>query len=110
MTIKRLGNFSIPIKVFHEHQAEVKVEVVKEGGAVEVETPASPPEVGEDKSEEETKESQEIETAVEEKVRDEEPAEAAIEVDEERKAEETAEENKEDPIGPSEDKDKPGQE
>lgn len=29
--IKRLGNYTVPIKVFHEDRAEVKVEVVKEG-------------------------------------------------------------------------------
>lgn len=28
--IKRLGNYTVPIKVFHEDRAEVKVEVVKE--------------------------------------------------------------------------------
>ncbi len=28
--IKRLGNYSVPIKIFHEEQAELKVEVVKE--------------------------------------------------------------------------------
>lgn len=29
--IKRLGHFSVPIKVFHEERAELKIEVVKEG-------------------------------------------------------------------------------
>ncbi len=29
--IKRLGNYTVPIKIFHEEKAEVKVEVVKEG-------------------------------------------------------------------------------
>ena len=29
--IKRLGNYTIPIKIFHEERAEVKLEVVKEG-------------------------------------------------------------------------------
>jgi large subunit ribosomal protein L9 len=29
--IKRLGNYTIPIKTFHEERAEVKLEVVKEG-------------------------------------------------------------------------------
>lgn len=28
--IKRLGNFTVAIKVFHEQQAEVKIEVIKE--------------------------------------------------------------------------------
>ncbi len=31
--IKRLGNFTVPIKIFHEERAEVKLEVIKEGGA-----------------------------------------------------------------------------
>ncbi len=30
--IKRLGNYTIPIKVFHEQQAELRIEVKKEGG------------------------------------------------------------------------------
>lgn len=29
--IKRLGNFTVPIKIFHEEKAEVKLEIVKEG-------------------------------------------------------------------------------
>jgi large subunit ribosomal protein L9 len=29
--IKRLGNYTVPIKIFHEDRAEIKVEVVKEG-------------------------------------------------------------------------------
>jgi large subunit ribosomal protein L9 len=29
--IKRLGNYTIPIKIFHEERAEVKLEVIKEG-------------------------------------------------------------------------------
>ncbi len=29
--IKRLGNYTIPIKIFHEQQAELKIEVKKEG-------------------------------------------------------------------------------
>ena len=29
--IKRLGNYTVPIKIFHEERAEVKIEVVKEG-------------------------------------------------------------------------------
>lgn len=31
--IKRLGNYVVPIKAFHDEQAEVKIEVVKEGEA-----------------------------------------------------------------------------
>jgi large subunit ribosomal protein L9 len=33
--IKRLGNFTIPIKVFHDERAEIKLEVNKEGAALE---------------------------------------------------------------------------
>jgi len=29
--IKRLGNYAVPIKVYHDEQAEVKIEVIKEG-------------------------------------------------------------------------------
>lgn len=29
--IKRLGNYTIPVRVFHDQQAEIKVQVVKEG-------------------------------------------------------------------------------
>lgn len=29
--IKRLGNFTVPIKIFHEERAEIKLEVIKEG-------------------------------------------------------------------------------
>ncbi len=39
--IKRLGNYTVPIKTFHEERAEVKLEVVKEGepGAKEEKKP-----------------------------------------------------------------------
>jgi len=30
--IKRLGNYTVPIKVFHDERAEIKIEVKKEGG------------------------------------------------------------------------------
>lgn len=39
--IKRLGNFTVAVKVFHDEQAEIKVEVKKEG-AEEEEKAASP--------------------------------------------------------------------
>jgi large subunit ribosomal protein L9 len=39
--IKRLGNYTIPIKVFHDDRAQIKLEVVREGGAEE-EEPAEP--------------------------------------------------------------------
>jgi large subunit ribosomal protein L9 len=33
--IKRLGHFTVPVKVFHEERAEIKIEVVKEGAPKE---------------------------------------------------------------------------
>jgi len=37
--IKRLGHYTVPVKVFHEERAEIKIEVVKEGEPVkELET------------------------------------------------------------------------
>lgn len=33
--IKRLGNFSIPVKVYQDDRAEVKIQVLKEGGGSE---------------------------------------------------------------------------
>lgn len=46
--IKRLGNYTVPIKVFHEDRAEVKVEVVREGEE-------APESKGEEKPEEEAR-------------------------------------------------------
>lgn len=37
--LKRLGNYTVPIKVFHEDRAEISVEVVKEGAPAEEEAP-----------------------------------------------------------------------
>jgi len=37
--IKRLGNYTVPIKVFHDDRAEIKLEVVREGGPEEAESP-----------------------------------------------------------------------
>jgi large subunit ribosomal protein L9 len=55
--IKRLGNYTIPVKVFHEERAEIKIEVVKEGAPSEEARPEEVPEV---------KEEQETEPAVSE--------------------------------------------
>ncbi|MFB0566467.1 MAG: 50S ribosomal protein L9 [Candidatus Aminicenantaceae bacterium] len=52
--IKRLGNYSVPIKVYHDDRAEVKVEVVRE-------------EARDEKKEEELKEKKEVKVEVEEK-------------------------------------------
>jgi large subunit ribosomal protein L9 len=47
--IKRLGHYAVPIKVFHEDKAEIKVEVVKEEAE-------GPPDKAEPPAAEETKE------------------------------------------------------
>jgi len=39
--IKRLGNYTIPIKVFHDERAEIKIEVKKEGAEEEDKKPAA---------------------------------------------------------------------
>lgn len=39
--IKRLGNYTIPIKVFHDERAEIKIEVKKEGAEEEEKKPAA---------------------------------------------------------------------
>ena len=33
--IKRLGHYTVPVKVFHDERAEIKIEVVKEGAPTE---------------------------------------------------------------------------
>jgi len=38
--IKRLGNYTVPIKVFHDERAEIKIEVKKEGAEYEEKKPA----------------------------------------------------------------------
>jgi len=43
--LKKLGNYSVPIKVFHEEKAEIKVAVVREG---EAEKPAPDTEIPEE--------------------------------------------------------------
>jgi large subunit ribosomal protein L9 len=52
--IKRLGNYTIPIKVFHDERAEIKVEVKKEGA---VEEEKKLPEMEEKAAEEKKQES-----------------------------------------------------
>lgn len=37
--IKRLGNYTVPIKVFHDERAEIKIEVNKEGAELEESKP-----------------------------------------------------------------------
>ncbi len=60
--IKRLGNYSVPIKIYHEEPTEVKIEVVKEGEKPAAETE----EKKETASGEKTKESKQEETKEEE--------------------------------------------
>lgn len=42
--LKKLGNYSVPIKVFHEEKAEIKVAVVREGGEEKLQPKAVAPE------------------------------------------------------------------
>jgi large subunit ribosomal protein L9 len=47
--IKRLGNFTIPIKVFHDERAEIRIEVKKEGaGEEDIKSAESKEEIVED--------------------------------------------------------------
>ncbi len=48
--IKRLGHYTVPVKVFHDDKAEIKVEVVKEEGEAGEDKTAAP-ESGESKGE-----------------------------------------------------------
>jgi large subunit ribosomal protein L9 len=48
--IKRLGNFTVPVKVFHDERAEIKIEVKKEGAKEEKAQPV----VSEEKIDENT--------------------------------------------------------
>jgi large subunit ribosomal protein L9 len=41
--LKRLGNYAVPIKVYHDDRAEIKVHVVKEAEAAPEPAPAEPP-------------------------------------------------------------------
>ncbi|MFC2163683.1 50S ribosomal protein L9 [Acidobacteriota bacterium] len=47
--IKRLGHFTVPVKVFHEERAEIKIEVVKEGAPTEEPKVEEAPEMKEEK-------------------------------------------------------------
>jgi len=70
--IKRLGNYSVPIKIFQEDKAEIKVEVIKPEEEIE-----------EEKKEEEVPE-EKMEEAVEERVEPEEEPKKREEVPEEK--------------------------
>ncbi len=73
--IKRLGNYSVPIKIFQEDKVEIKVEVIKPEG-----------EIGEEKKEEEVAE-EKMEEAAEEREEPEEEQKKEEEVPEEKKEE-----------------------
>ena len=101
--IKRLGNYTITIKVFHEQQAELRIEVKKEGGeetekmGIEAEEKKEM-ESAEEKRKQETKEEEVVpeETEKKESKREDEPEEDRGEKKEEEgrptKKEETGEE------------------
>ncbi len=108
--IKRLGNFTVPIKIFHEERAEVKLEVIKEGepGLKEDREPEPAPVVEEAAVPESAEATQELpvkdkgileevkETPEEEEATLEEPGERpAIVKDVPEEVEETPEEEKE---------------
>lgn len=44
--IKRLGNYAVPVKIFYDERAEVKIEVVKEEGGLEESKKEGPAEEG----------------------------------------------------------------
>ncbi|UCC39377.1 MAG: 50S ribosomal protein L9 [Candidatus Aminicenantes bacterium] len=100
--IKRLGNFTVPIKVFHEDRAEIKIEIMKEGEeeakeekekkeASEVEKEDI--EAKKEEPEKEEKEKEE-EKKVEELEKEEKKTEKAEKVEEEKEGEERQEEKK----------------
>jgi len=59
--IKRLGNYSVPIKIFQEEKAEIKIEVIKEKAVKET----GPEKKEEEKADKEKKEKPQSETKVE---------------------------------------------
>jgi large subunit ribosomal protein L9 len=96
--IKRLGNFTVAIKVFHDEQAEIRVEVKKEGEEKEEKT-ASPSEekAGAEKEEEPVQDEAEAIKNPEEENQEEKTAEPEGEKEEtpEKSEEESKEENTE---------------
>lgn len=82
--IKRLGNYTIPIKVFHDERAEIKIEVKKEGAEEEDKKPAA----SEEKISEE-KEGLKAEDAEDKK------EESPVELEQEKKEEPTVDKVKE---------------
>ncbi len=96
--IKRLGNYTVPIKIFHEDRAEVKVEVVKEGEKA--------PEKEEEKAvEEKPEEMEEAKKEPEEKPKEEELEVPKEEKEDKEKTEKKGEEAEEIKIVPEMEKD-----
>lgn len=105
--IKRLGNYTVPIKIFHEDRAEIKIEVMKEEEGVQEEKKEKEKveeermeELAEEKMKLETEE--EKETEVEAKEEEKRPKEKMKESGEEQKEKESIQEKrkekKEEPV------------
>jgi len=90
--IKRLGNYTVPIKVYHDDKAEIKIEVIKEEEEGEKKEEKKIKEKREEK-EEEMKNEEKVEE--EEKKEDEAEKGKKVEMTEEDKKEETPGESKE---------------
>ena len=97
--IKRLGNYTVPIKIFHEDRAEVKVEVVKE----EEETPEKKEE--EKAEEEKPEEMEEVKKEPEEKQKEAELEIPKEEKEDKEKIEEKGGEAEEKKVAPEAEKD-----
>jgi large subunit ribosomal protein L9 len=64
--IKRLGNYTVPIKVFHQEKAEIKIEVIGEEASAKEEEKEVPPAQKKEEPSEEKKEEVVEETGVKE--------------------------------------------
>jgi len=88
--IKRLGNYAVPIKLFHDERAEIKIEVKKEG---EVEAEEKKDIVSEEKKEE---------VVQEEKARVKTDEEGAVQEEEEEQAEKEKQQEEREAVMPPE--------
>ena len=77
--IKRLGHFTVPIKVFHDERAEIKIEVKKEGAVEEDKKPMESEKGAVEEKEAVVSEIQKTETAPEPEMKQEQAEEGAIE-------------------------------
>lgn len=91
--IKRLGNYTVPIKVYHDERAEVKIEIVKEGERPEAEEAEKKEEIREEKPEEKPEENQ-AEELKEEKAKSKKAEKTAGEKSVEKEEKEKAETDK----------------